>query len=574
MPTTLSVHLGQCSEAGRKRVNQDACGSHVPDEPLLTSKGIALAVADGISSSEVSDVASKSAVRTFLDDYYATPETWSVKTSGERVLAAVNAWLFSQTQRSQYRFDRDKGYVCTFSALILKSRIAHVLHVGDTRVYRLNAGRLEQLTRDHRLRVSEAESYLEHALGAAAALHVDYYRVEVREGDAFVLTSDGAHEHLSEAQFAEAFTRPGSLDDAARHLFEAALAAGSSDNVTVQLARVLTLPDSAGVELLEESSALPFAPVLTPGEHFEGYEILRELHASHRSYVYLVRDITSDRTVALKIPASEVREDPAMLQRFLLEEWVARRVHNPHVLAAYLPDRPRNFYYLTTEYVAARTLAQWMLDHPQPNLETVRRIIEQVARGLRAFHRQEMLHQDLRPENILIDEAGTVKIIDFGSVRVSGLAELHPAFGQATVPGAMQYAAPEYFLGELGSVRSDLYSLGVITYQLLSGRLPYGDSVPRARTRKAQSRLRYRTVLAQDREIPAWLDFTLRKAVHPDPGQRYAELSEFTYDLRHPNSEAIASADIGLLERDPALFWKCVSFFLCVLLLVVFLVHR
>jgi serine/threonine protein phosphatase PrpC len=574
MTTTLSVHLGQCSEAGRKRVNQDACGSHVPDEPLLTSKGIALAVADGISSSEVSDVASKSAVRTFLDDYYATPEAWSVKTSGERVLAAVNAWLFSQTQRSQYRFDRDKGYVCTFSALILKSRIAHVLHVGDTRVYRFTAGRLERLTRDHRLRVSEAESYLEHALGAAATLHVDYYHVEVREGDAFVLTSDGAHEHLSEAQFAEAFTRPGSLDDAARHLSETALAAGSSDNVTVQLARVVTLPDSAGVELLEESSALPFAPVLSPGEHFEGYEILRELHASHRSYVYLVRDTTGDRTVALKIPASEVREDPTMLQRFLLEEWVARRIHSPHVLAAYLPTRPRNFHYLTTEYVAARTLAQWMLDHPQPNLETVRRIIEQVARGLRAFHRQEMLHQDLRPENILIDEAGTVKIIDFGSVHVSGLAELHPAFEQATVPGAMQYAAPEYFLGEFGSVRSDLYSLGVLTYQLLSGRLPYGDSVPRARTRKAQSRLRYRTVLAQDREIPAWLDFTLRKAVHPDPRERYAELSEFTYDLRHPNSEAVASADPGLLERDPALFWKCVSFLLCVLLLVVFLVHR
>lgn len=573
MPTTLSVQLGQCSEAGRKGFNQDACGSHVPDEPLLTSKGIALAVADGISSSEVSDVASKSAVRTFLDDYYATPEAWSVKTSGERVLAAVNAWLFSQTQRSQYRFDRDKGYVCTFSALILKSRIAHVLHVGDTRVYRFTAGRLEQLTHDHRLRVSEAESYLEHALGAAATLHVDYYRVEVREGDTFVLTSDGAHEHLSEAQFAEAFARPGSLDDAARHLLEAALAAGSNDNVTVQLARVVTLPDSAGVELLEESSALPFAPVLAPGELFEGYEILRELHASHRSYVYLVRDITSGQKVALKIPASEVREDPAMMQRFLLEEWVARRIHNPHVVAAYLPARPRNFHYLTTEYVAARTLAQWMLDHPQPNLETVRRIIEQVARGLRAFHRQEMLHQDLRPENILIDEAGTVKIIDFGSVRVSGLAELHPAFEQTNVPGDMQYAAPEYFLGELGSVRSDLYSLGVLTYQLLSGRLPYGDSVPRARTRKAQSRLGYRTVLAQDREIPAWLDFTLRKAVHPDPRQRYAELSEFTYDLRHPNSEAVASADPGLLERDPALFWKCVSFLLCVLLLVLLIVR-
>lgn len=569
MATPLRVAIGQCSEAGRKDVNQDACGGSVPDEPLLASKGVALAVADGISSSDVSDVASKTAVRTFLDDYYATPEAWSVKTSGERVLTAVNAWLFSQTQRSEYRFDRNKGYVCAFSALIVKARTAHLLHVGDARIYRLANGQLQLLTTDHRLRVSDEETYLERALGAAANVHVDYYRIDVEVGDTFVLATDGVYEHVTEAELVDFLGAPETLDAAAQRILHAALDAGSTDNLTVQIARIVDLPDADSSELIEESSALPLAPLLEPGTSFEGFDILRELHSSHRSSVYLARDQANGKQLALKVPAADVRTDPSLLQRFLLEEWIARRINNPHVLKAYSPNRQRNFHYFTTEYVEAQTLAQWMLDHPEPDLETVRRITEQIAKGLRAFHRQEMLHQDLRPENVLIDRNGTVKLIDFGSVHVSGLAELHPAFEQASVPGSLQYAAPEYFLGEPASPRSDLYSLGVIAYQMLSGRLPYGGAVPRARTRKAQSRLMYTSVLDKEREIPAWLDFTLERAVHPDPNHRYSELSEFVYDLRHPNADAVARSRPSVFERNPALFWQCVSLVLVVALVVV-----
>ena len=107
--------------------------------------GIALAIADGISSSRVGHIASQTAVRSFLDDYYATAEAWTVRRSAQRVLDAVNAWLYSQTMHGDGRFDRDSGYVCTFSALILKARQLHLLHVGDARVYRLHAQALELL---------------------------------------------------------------------------------------------------------------------------------------------------------------------------------------------------------------------------------------------------------------------------------------------------------------------------------------------------------------------------------------------------------------------------------------------
>src|SRR5437879_3628146 len=134
----LQISVGQCSDKGDKEINQDFHGVLVPGEPLLSSKGIAVVLADGISSSDVSQEASESTVKTFLTDYYCTSESWSVKTSAQRVIAAINSWLHAQTRRSRNPYDPDQGYVCTLSALIVKSTAAHLFHVGDSRIYRLN----------------------------------------------------------------------------------------------------------------------------------------------------------------------------------------------------------------------------------------------------------------------------------------------------------------------------------------------------------------------------------------------------------------------------------------------------
>jgi serine/threonine protein kinase len=208
-----------------------------------------------------------------------------------------------------------------------------------------------------------------------------------------------------------------------------------------------------------------------------------------------------------------------------------------------------------------------MIDNPAPALETVRDIVEQIAKGLRAFHRKEMLHQDLRPQNVMIDRTGTAKIIDFGSTRVSGLAEADSA-GGTEILGTVQYTAPEYFLGEGGTPRSDIFSLGVIAYQMLTGRLPYGVRMSQAKTRLKQSRIAYPSALDESREIPAWVDGALRKALHPDPQRRYGELSEFVHDLRHPNAKLLDSNPSPLLERNPLLFWKGLSFALAAILLL------
>jgi serine/threonine protein kinase len=203
----------------------------------------------------------------------------------------------------------------------------------------------------------------------------------------------------------------------------------------------------------------------------------------------------------------------------------------------------------------------------------VRGIVEQIAKGLRAFHRMEMLHQDLRPDNVMIDRTGTVKIIDFGSTRVTGVVEASPPVDHDQILGTAQYSAPEYFLGERGTPNSDLFSLGVIAYQMLTGRLPYGPQMATARTRARQRKVHYRPATDGNREVPPWIDGALKRAVHPDPAKRYEELSEFLFDLRRPNPDHLNSAPSPLLERNPLLFWQGLSALLACLVLGLLFLH-
>jgi serine/threonine protein phosphatase PrpC len=562
MARELKVTIGQHSDKGRKDANQDFHGAMIPRQPALGSKGIAVAVADGISSSDVSRVASESAVKGFLTDYYCTSDAWSVKTSAQRVIDATNSWLHSQTRRS-HGYDADRGYVCTLNVMVLKARTAHIFHIGDSRIYRLAGGALEQLTDDHRVVLSSQQIYLGRALGMSPQVEIDYRPIELEEGDLFLQATDGVCEHLDARTVAEAVAaHPSDLDEAARAIATAAYDRGSQDNLTVQLVRVDALPDGDAGESLGLGAELPLPPLLEPRQVFDGYRIVRQIHGSSRSHAYLATDLESGEVVVLKIPSIDLRGDPANLKPFMMEEWIARRVNSAHVLRPHDQRRKRNFLYVVTEFVDGRTLGQWMIDNPRPDIETVRGIVEQIARGLRAFHRMEMLHQDLRPENVMIDKTGTVKIIDFGAVRVAGVAETERPADRDRIKGTVQYTAPEYFLGEGGTPQSDLYSLGVVTYQMLTGRLPYGARMAAARTRSQQRSVSYVSVLDNDREIPAWIDGTLRKAVHPDPRKRYEELSEFIHDLRHPNEAFLRAATGPLIERNPLAFWKGLSFVL------------
>ncbi len=565
MAATLQVTLGQHSRAGAKGVNQDFHGAMLPQGSLLASKGMVVAQADGIGSSAVSQEASAAAVRGFLDDYYATSDAWSVRRSAQRVLGATNAWLHAQTMRSHARFDKDRGYVCTFSALILKGREVHLLHVGDSRIYRLHTQALEQLTEDHRVHLSSVESFLGRALGFGLNVEIDYRSLPAEVGDIYVLATDGAYLHFDAAAVHDALALcPDDFDAAASALISTAQARGADDDATVQLLRIDALPAATAtplnlVKLEAQREGLALPPPLAPRASFEGYTIVRELQTSARSHVFLASDDASGKTVVLKTPSVDLRDDPHYLDGFLLEEWVARRLHSPHVLKPFQTDRSRQHVYVAMEFVDGQTLTQWMTDHPKPDLDSVRNIVAQVAKGLQAFHSKEMLHQDLRPANVMIDRSGTVKIIDFGSTHVAGLSEGTAHAGADAIAGTLQYTAPEYFTGDGGSAQSDLFSLAVLTYQMLTGQLPYGLQVTQIRSASDLKRLRYQPLRHQRPELPEWLDAVLQKALQPQRAKRQEALSEFIHDLHSPGPQFQRLRAPPLVERHPVAFWQVVS---------------
>jgi len=569
MHTQLKISLGQCSSKGRKEINQDFHDLCIPQEPQLTTKGIAVALADGISSSDVSQIASKTAVTSFLLDYFSTPDSWSVKKSSQRVIQSCNSWLFSQSKQGRFAHDKDKGYVCTFSAMIFRSTTAYMFHIGDARIYRLRDKHLERLSEDHRLWVGQNTSYLSRALGMDSLVNIDHASFALEVDDIYLFMTDGVYEHIDEDLLIKTLETDGkNLQNAAQILLDEAYDDGSQDNLTIQIVKIDALPHKDISEVDKELEYKSVPPLLEPRTHFDGYEIIRELHASSRSHIYLAKELKTETTVVIKTPSIDLQDDRAYLERFLLEEWISVRMNSPYLIKAYVPTQKRNYLYNVTEYIEGQTLTQWMIDNPTPSLERVRDIAEQIAKGLLALHRKEIIHQDLRPENIMIDTSGSVKIIDFGSAKIEGIHDIKSFMEQHTLQGTAQYAAPEYFLGELGSTRSDLFSLGVIVYQMLSNAFPYGVNVARTKTKNEQKKLKYIPLYTKESEIPRWIDETLKKALSIDPYDRYSELSEFTYDLRHPNTHYLKKQQPPLLERNPLLLWKMISLSLFITVIV------
>jgi len=316
---------------------------------------------------------------------------------------------------------------------------------------------------------------------------------------------------------------------------------------------------------VQRLSVLPFPPELAPGSDFEGYKIVRELHLSKRTQVYLAQDNDSGALVVIKTPSVNFEDDIAYIEMFTREEWVGNLVSSPHVLKVLQPNRQRRSLYYVTEYFEGQTLRQWMLDHPKRNLETVRSIVEQIAKGLRVFHRKEILHQDLKPENILIDQNGTIKIIDFGSARVAGVEETQAVVDRPTLVGTEGYTAPEYHQGQRGTTRSDIFSIGVIAYELLTGQLPYGRGFCSARDAQ---RLHYHPAHDINPDVPVWVDSALAKSVDKNPARRTEVLSALVEGLRKPNLDVMQRRTTPLIERDPVAFWQGVSAIFALIIVV------
>lgn len=560
MPNNLQISVGAASDKGIKEENQDYYGMVIPEDNLLEMKGAIFAIADGVSASLAAQDASKACVSGFISDYLSTPESWSVKRSAGQVLNALNRWLYGQGQC--YR-EVSRGWITTFTGLILKSTTAYVFHVGDSRIYRYRDGELEQLTSDHRVRTGRKDHYLSRAMGIDLLLDVDYRSFSLEVGDLFLLSTDGIHDTLSEAELRQQLQQLDAnqnLEQFSKALAKLSLEKGSQDNITCQLIRIEGLPGRDADDVFSHLQELPFPPELKAGMRLDGYRVIREIHSSSTSQLYLAEDEESGQKVVLKTPSVNYEDDPAYLERFLLEEWIGNRLRSDNILRLPERKRSRQFLYYALDYIEGQSLEQWIQEHPVPSLSEVQRITGQLNKGVLAFHRMDTLHQDLKPDNVLIDQDGTVKIVDFGSAKIAGMEEITTPVIREMLLGTRNYTAPEYYLGAPTGHYSDLFSVGVITYRMLTGNFPYGENQLSPKiTQHSLGTLKYTPVRNSRPDIPIWVDKAIEKAVHLDPSRRYDDVAEFDYDLNRPNRAFIKQEFRPLLERNPVAFWRTVA---------------
>ncbi|MCI0466811.1 MAG: bifunctional protein-serine/threonine kinase/phosphatase [Beijerinckiaceae bacterium] len=556
-PGRLEVRFGICTDQGRRPQNEDYAGIYAGTAEEQARAGIIAAIADGVGGSKGGRVAAELAVRGFIDGYLTQGGTCGVHQAGAQSLEAVNRWTHSIGRKD----DALQDMATTFTALVLRGRQAHILHIGDTRLYRLRDGRLNLLTEDHTLSGADRSHILTRAIGPAPAIQIDYSMEEMRVHDRFLLCSDGVHGVLPERSINEELSRRTGPEDSAAQLVNAALAARSSDNVTAIIIDIVDLPAANLTDLGLSAAALPIIPPPETGARVDGFLLGAILADGRYSRVFRALDEAAKQAVIVKFPKPSVAEDEVLRQAFLRESWIATRVRSPWVGECIeLPPGRQNCLYSVLPFYEGETLEQRLARPPPIRLALGLDIAIKLAKGVAALHRAGIIHRDIKPENIILLLNGGLKLIDLGVARLPHLEDAP----MAVEPGTPSYKAPELISGTGSGERTDQFALGVTIYRMFTRAYPYGEVEPFSRPRFAKP-----APLTKHRpDLPAWLDHALARTFAVRPEDRFDDVLEFIFDLEHGEDRARPQETprLPLYDRNPLRFWQAISAILAVLL--------
>lgn len=556
MPLQLS--FAQASATGPRAENQDALRLVTPAPALAASKGYLVAIADGVSQCADGGLAARSTLQALALDYYATPQTWSVAQALDRLLLAQNRWLQAS--------GGGQPLLTTVSALVLRGRRFTLAHVGDCRVYRWQADGLQRISQDHVWEQPGMQHVLKRALGLDQHLVLDFLDGELREGECFVLLSDGVWSSLGDTAIAAILRDQPDLDSAAHTLVNAAHLAGSQDNASALLVRVDALGEANIGDALIHLQQWPLPPALKTGQMFEGWQVQGVVAQSQQSLLYRVLDGQARGWLLKTLPA-RLADDPKAGQALLSEEWFLKRVAGRHFPEVHAGTQRQHLYYVMREY-SGMTLAQlFQNSNPLPFAQW-QEIAERLLRAVGLLHRRQILHRDIKPENLHLGDDGELRLLDFGLAYCPGLSEDTPS----TLPGTPSYIAPEAFRGEPPSAQQDLYAVGVTLFFLLTGHFPYGEveAFQRPRFGLPVSAGRYRP------DVPEWIAQSLERGVAADPQQRFETAEEWLLVLEQGERRSLSVRPRPLLEREPLTVWRTVALLALLgnLVLLVVLFHR
>jgi protein phosphatase len=543
----LEVEFGHATEPGRRRHNEDSFGAATPEDERRRCKGLAFAVADGVSGNGGGREAAECTVRGVLSDYYATPETWNVPYALDKVLAAINRWLLAQAVAHREL----QGMASTLSLLVLRGPRYWIAHVGDSRIYRLRAQSLERLTNDHVWERPDLHHVLRRAVGLDQRLAVDYSEGELAAGDVFLLATDGVWKALGERRIHEILRIYGTPWLAAETLVREALAQAGHDNATALVVRVKEVPPQEWSDLACLGCQLALPPRLKPGQPIDDFVVETLLHESRTTLLYRVRHRESGQVLVLKTLQGPLREDRESREALLFEEWLAGRMlahYFPQVVP--MPPGSRSVLYYVMTYHPGATLQQHLDQGRHFSVAEAVSIGLRLGKALGHLHRMQVLHRDVKPANVHLGSDGRLRVLDLGA------AALHAGRGVGaclTNPGTPRYMAPECIVGMPASVQSDLYAAGVSLYHLLTRRYPYGEIEPFQRPRFGDPvpPSRYRP------DIPLWFEEVILKAVARDTRHRFETAEEMVLALERADQRPIGVRRVSpLVERDPLVLWQ------------------
>jgi serine/threonine protein phosphatase PrpC len=559
----IRATVGFHSAAGPRHDNQDFAAAVFGPELPEPRHDVVAAIADGIGSAKGGRVAAETAVRGFLDGMCELPETTEVQRSAGQVLSALNAWMHSEGRRDANL----SGMGCTFTALVLRGRTVHIVHIGDTRAYRLSGSRLSCLTTDHaREDGSGRSNVLYRALGVEAEVRLEYRAQPMARHDRFLLCSDGVYGSLTDETIAEILTDRSGPADTSRALVAAALESGSTDNCTALVLDVVELPTTESADSADRR--LPIIPVPLGGETIDGFVLKALLSEGRYTRLFAATDESEAGEVVLKFPKPMVADVAARRLAFLREAWVGARVHSPGLgRIIELPYGRQTCLYTVMPLYQGELLETRLTRPPSLGLEEGRNIAIRLARAVATLHHDGIIHRDIKPDNVILEGEGSLKLIDLGAVRIRGFEDTVPE----EIPGTRAYVAPEMFAGEAGNEATDIYALGVTVFRAFTGEFPYGnsdDSGPPSRDRPYEL-----TVLRPD--LPAWLQAALGRAIALDPGRRFHDMSEFAAEMEAGPARApmLTRRQLTLYERHPLRFWQLLAALLAIALLLSLLRH-
>jgi len=558
--TGVSASVGFASETGPRKRNEDFAGALFGGELPEPRRDVVAAIADGIGSAKGGRVAAEIAVRGFMDGFCDLPETIGVQRAAARVLNAINGWIHAQSHRDS----KLTGMGCTFTALVLRGRAAHVLHVGDTRAYRLRGDRLICLTIDHvRTGGTGRSGILYRALGVETEVRLDYATQPAARHDRFLLCSDGVHGVLAAETIGDILRKRSAPGDTARALVAAALQSGSNDNCTTLVLDIVDLPTAESADIGSAIMQLPLIQVPRGGETIDGF-VLKVLVSDGRySRLFGATDEVEGGDVVLKFPKPEVAATSTYHAAFVREAWVGARVNNPwlgHIIE--MPPGRQTCLYTVMPLYQGELLETRIARRPSLSLEEGRNIAVKLARAAAALHRDGIIHRDIKPDNVILEPDKSLKLLDLGVVRVPGLEDFPPK----DVPGTPGYMAPEMFAGEGGNEATDQFALGVTIFRAFTGEFPYGNSeatgLPRRDRPKALSDLRP--------DLPAWLQAMLARSIAIDPGKRFRDMIEFAVEMEEGPAAAPIPVrrPLTLYERAPLQVWQGLAAILAIALLI------